>query len=318
MLSAGVIEPGESAWGFPVVLVRKKDGSVRFCVDYRALNSITHKDVYPLPRIEEKLESLGGARLFTTLELRSGYWQIRVAEEDRDKTVFMTKSGLYRFRRMPFGLTNAPATFQRLMNGALRGLTWLTCLVDLDDIIIFTKGSIEQHVIELAGVLERLRAAGLSFKLKKRTFATTSMEYLGHHLSDKGVQPAERLVTSVRDFPRPSDTTEVKRFVHLAGYYRKFIAAFGIIVEPLTRLLKKDVPWEWSEAQEFVFERVKMLLTTRPLLLYPNFELPFRLVTDASKVGLGACLMQDRGRGWQPIAYGSKVNSTAETNYSIT
>ncbi|GMF52614.1 unnamed protein product [Phytophthora fragariaefolia] len=318
MLSAGVIEHGEGAWGFPVVLVRKKDGSVRFCVDYRALNSITRKDVYPLPRIDETLESLGGARLFTTLDLRSGYWQIRVAKEDRDKTAFMTKRGLYRFMRMPFGLTNAPATFQRLMNGVLRGLAWLTCLVYLDDIIIFTKGGIERHVVELAGVLQRLRSAGLSLKLKKCTFATTSMEYLGHHLSDRGVQPAERLVKSVKEFPRPVDAVEVKRFVHLAGYYRKFIAAFGSIVEPLTRLLKKDVKWQWSEAQEFAFERVKMLLTTRPLLLYPNFELPFRLVTDASKMGLGACLMQDQGHGWQPIAYGSKVNSTAESNYSIT
>ncbi|KAE9004888.1 hypothetical protein PF011_g12270 [Phytophthora fragariae] len=318
MLSAGVIEHGEGAWGFPVVLVRKKDGSVRFCVDYRALNSVTRKDVYPLPRIDETLESLEGARLFTTLDLRSGYWQIRVANEDRDKTAFMTKRGLYRFKRMLFGLTNAPATFQRLMNGVLRGLTWMTCLVYLDDIIIFTKGGIERHVIELAGVLERLRAAGLSLKLKKCTFATTSMEYLGHHLSDQGVQPAERLVRSVREFPWPTDATEVKRFVHLAGYYRTFIAAFGSIVEPMTRLLKKDVQWDWSEAQEFAFERVKMLLTTRPLLLYPNFELPFRLVTDASKVGLGACLMQDHGQGWQPIAYGSKVNNSAESNYSIT
>ncbi|KAE8985902.1 hypothetical protein PR001_g22755 [Phytophthora rubi] len=144
------------------------------------------------------------------------------------------------------------------------------------------------------------------------------MEYLGHHLSDKGVHPAERLVRSVREFPRPTDATEVKRFVHLAGYYRKFIAAIGSIVEPMTKLLKKDVQWDWSEAQEFAFERVKMLLTTRPLLLYPNFELLFRLVTDASKVGLGACLMQDHGHGWQPIAYGSKVNNSAESNYSIT
>ncbi|GMF51199.1 unnamed protein product [Phytophthora fragariaefolia] len=254
MLSAGVIEPGEGAWGFPVVLLRKKDGSVRFCVDYRALNNITRKDVYPLPRIRNA---------------RIARWSTAIYD---------------------FGPT-------------------IRILANPHDIIIFTKGSIEQHVIELADVLERLRAAGLSLKLK---------EYLGHHLSDKGVQPAERLVQSVRDFPRPSDTTEVKRFVHLASYYRKFIAAFGTIVEPLTRLLKKDVPWEWSEVPEFAFERVKMWLTTRPLLLYPNFELPFRLVTDASNVGLGACLMQDHGRGWQPIAYGSKVNSTAETNYSIT
>ncbi|OWY99835.1 LOW QUALITY PROTEIN: Enzymatic Polyprotein, partial [Phytophthora megakarya] len=219
---------------------------------------------------------------------------------------------------MPFGLTNAPATFQRLMNGVLRGLTWMTCLVYLDDIVIFTKGGIERHIVELASVLERLKSAGLSLKLKKCTFATTSMEYLGHMLSDEGVRPVDRLVTAVREFSRPLDSTEVKRFVHLAGYYRKFMAGFGSIVEPLTRLLKKDVDWEWTEAQEFAFARVKMLLTTQPLLLYPNFELPFRLVTDASKVGLGACLQQDHGRGWQPIAFASKVNNRAESNYSIT
>ncbi|GMF31046.1 unnamed protein product [Phytophthora fragariaefolia] len=163
---------------------------------------------------------------------------------------------------MPFGLTNAPATFQRLMNRVLRGLTWMSGLVYLDDIIIFTKGGIERHVIELGGMLGRLRAAGLSLKLKECTVATASMEYLGHYLSDRGVPPAKRLVHSVQEFPRPVDATKVKRFVHLAGYYRKFIAAFGTIVEPLTWLLKKDTDWEWSELQEFAFERVKMLLTT--------------------------------------------------------
>ncbi|OWZ09635.1 Retrovirus Polyprotein [Phytophthora megakarya] len=194
----------------------------------------------------------------------------------------------------------------------LRGLTWLTCLVYLDDIVIFTKGGVERHVIELAGVFERLRAAGLSLKLKKCTFMTTSMEYLGHHLSNHGVQPAERLVESVRELPRTVDTAEVKRFVHLAGHYRKFMAAFGSIVGPMTRLLKKDVEWEWCEAQEFAFKRVKLLLTTRPLLLYLNFELPFRLVTGASKVGLG--------RSWAWVATDGlcKLNNKAESNYSIT
>uniref|UniRef100_H3G554 Reverse transcriptase domain-containing protein n=1 Tax=Phytophthora ramorum TaxID=164328 RepID=H3G554_PHYRM len=142
----------------------------RFCVDYRALNSVTKKDVYPLPRIDETLEALGGAQLFTTLDLRSGYWQISVAPEDRDKTAFTTKQGLYRFIRMPFGLMNAPSTFQRMMNGVLRGLTWTTCLVYLDDIIVYTRGGIERHVLELATVLERLSTAGLTLKLKKCVF----------------------------------------------------------------------------------------------------------------------------------------------------
>ncbi|POM73499.1 LOW QUALITY PROTEIN: Gag-pol fusion protein [Phytophthora palmivora] len=306
MLNAGVIEESDGC-------LRKKGGEVRFCVDYRALNRITKKDVYPLPRIDETLEALGGACLFTTLDLRAGYWQIKVAKNDRDKTPFTTKRGLYRFKRMPFGLTNAPATFQRLMNGVLRGLNWTTCLVYLDDIVVFTQGNIERHVLQLAAVLERLSAAGLTLKLKKCMFAAESMEYLGHFLSKEGVRP----LNSFRD-PRPTDVVEIKRFVHLAGYYRKFIEAFGSIVKPMTRLLKKDTVWQWTEEQEFAFSRVKMILTTRPLLLYPNFRLPFRLITDASKVGLGACLMQDQGRGWQPIAYASKVNNDAEANYSIT
>lgn len=318
MLAAGVIEEGNGAWGFPVVLVRKKDGEIRFCIDYRALNSVTKRDVYPLPRIDETLETLGGATLFTTLDLKAGYWQIVVASDDRDKTAFTTKQGLYRFVRMPFGLMNAPSTFQRMMNGVLRGLTWITCLVYLDDIVIFTRGGLERHIVQVAAVLERLSVAGLTLKLKKCVFAARSMVYLGHLLSGEGVRPVERLTYAVAEFPRPNDATEVKRFVHLAGYYRKFVDSFGSIVAPLTRLLKKDVEWQWTEEQQFAFERVKAALTAKPLLVYPNFAMPFRVVTDASKVGLGACLMQDQGRGWQPIAYASKVNSEAESKYSIT
>ncbi|GMF62964.1 unnamed protein product [Phytophthora fragariaefolia] len=156
MLKAGVIEEGDGAWGFPVVLVRKKDGEVRFCVDYRALNNVTKKYVYPLPRIDETLDALGGALWFTTLDLRAGYWQITVAPGNRDKTAFTTKCGHYLFTRMPFGLTNAPLTFQRLMNSVLRGLTWKTCLVYMDDIVVFTRGSIEKHVVDLGSVLQRL------------------------------------------------------------------------------------------------------------------------------------------------------------------
>lgn len=318
MLSFGVIEEGNGAWGFPVVLVRKKDGEVRFCVDYRALNGITKKDVYPLPRIDETLDALGGARLFTTLDLRAGYWQIRVAERDKDKTAFTTKLGLYRFLRMPFGMMNAPSTFQRMMNGVLRGLNWLSCLVYLDDIVIFTRGGIERHVVDVATVLERLSTAGLTLKLKKCHFAATSMEYLGHELSSEGVRPVSRLITAVANFKRPENEKEVRSFIHLAGYYRKFIANFGTIAAPLTKLLRKDEVWRWMDEQERAFTRLKQELTSKPLLVYPDFKRPFRLVTDASKVGLGACLMQDQGHGLQPIAYASKVNSRAEANYTIT
>ncbi|GMF80467.1 unnamed protein product [Phytophthora fragariaefolia] len=183
---------------------------------------------------------------------------------------------------MPFGLMNAPSTFQRMMNGVLRGLTWTTCLVYLDDIVIYTRGSVQKHLVQLAAVLARLSAAGLSLKLKKCVFVARSMEYLGHELSSEGVRPVERLVTAVSEFPRPSNPVEVKRFVHLADYYRKFIEAFGSMMAQLTRLLKKDSKWQWTEEQEFAFERVKAALTTKPLLVYPDFKRPFRLVTDAS------------------------------------
>jgi hypothetical protein len=293
MLAAGVIEEGNEAWGFPVVLVRKKDGEIRFCVDYRALIKVTNKDVYPLPRIDETLEALGGAVLFSTLDLKAGYWQIKMAEKDKEKTAFTTKQGLYQFVRMPFGLTNAPSTFQRMMNSVLRGLTWTTCLVYLDDIVVYTKGSIERHIVELACVFERLAAAGLTLKLKKCVFATSRMEYLGHELSSAGVRSLDRLVNAVEEFPTPKDAVEAKRFVHLAGYYRRFVAGFGSLMAPVTKLLRKNVVWEWAEAQAAAFEQVKTILTTKPVLIYPDFSLPFRLETDASRVGLGACLMQD-------------------------
>ncbi|GMF14722.1 unnamed protein product [Phytophthora fragariaefolia] len=210
MLAAGVIEEGNFAWGFPVVLVRKKDGKVRFCVDYRALNKITTKTVDPLPRIDETLEALGSALLFSTLDLKAGYWQIRVANKDNPKTAFTTKQGLYQFDRMPFGLTNAPSTFQRLMNNVLRGLTWTTCLAYLDDIVVYTRRGIERHELELACVLERLSAAGLTLKLKQCVSAAQRMEYLGHKLSADGVRSLDRIVSAVRDFPQPRDA--VKEF----------------------------------------------------------------------------------------------------------
>jgi len=318
MLQGGVVERSHGAWGFPVVLVKKKDGTVRFCIDYRMLNDVTSKDVYPLPRIDETLENMHGAQRFSSLDLHAGYWQVPVALKDRDKTGFVTRKGLFRFVRMPFGLANAPGTFQRMMDAVLRGLTWQCCLVYLDDVIIFTKGSVSRHVVELAAVLERLSSAGLSLKAKKCSFGTTRLEYLGHELDADGIRPMESLVRSVREFPVPEDDRAVKRFVHLAGYYRRFIANFGSKAAPMTMLLRKGSEWEWGERQQAAFDGLKKELTERPLLVYPDFEKPFKLVTDASTVGLGAALMQDQGKGEQPIAYASKVNSPTVAKYSIT
>ncbi|GMF32601.1 unnamed protein product [Phytophthora fragariaefolia] len=260
MLKNGVIEESHGAWGFPVVLVKKKDGSVRF----------------------------------TSLDLHSGNWQVPVAEKDRDKTGFVTRRGLFRFVRMPFGLANAPGTFQRMMDAVLRGLTWQTCLVYLDGVIIFTMGDVTRHVVELAAVLERLSKAGLSLKARKCTFTSEKLEYLGHELDAEGVRPMGSLVDSVQRFPEPTDATEGKRFVHMTGFHRRFIPNFGSKAAPMTWLLRKDAVWRWAEPQQEAFEELKKALTGRPVLAYPDFSRPFKLVMDASQVGLGAALTQDQ------------------------
>ncbi|KAE9178650.1 hypothetical protein PF002_g28021 [Phytophthora fragariae] len=318
MLKDGVIEKGDGASGFPVVLVKKKDGSVRFCIDYRMLNAITKRDVYPLPRIDDTLDNLHGAKRYTSLDLHAGYWQVPMALKDRDKTAFVTRQGLFRFMRMPFGLANAPGTFQRMMDAVLRGLTWQTCLVYLDDVIVFSRGGVGQHVVELAMVLERLSNAGLSLKAKKCSFATERLEYLGHELDEKGVRPMASLVESVVNFPVPKDAAAIKSFVHMAGYYRRFAPNFAENAAPLTRLLHKGVEWSWGAPQQEAFECLKRVLTGRPLLAYPDFSKPFTLVTDASKVGLGVALTQDQGQGEQPVAYASKVNAKNVAQYGIT
>ncbi|KAE8976626.1 hypothetical protein PR001_g25365, partial [Phytophthora rubi] len=231
MLNDGVVEPSSGAWGFPVVLVKKKDGSVRFCIDYRLLNAITKKDVYPLPRIDETLDNLHGARRFTSLDLHAA---------------------------------NAPGTFQRMMDATLRGLTWQSCLVYLDDVIVFSKGGMERHVVELAAVVERLANAGLSLKASKCSFATERLEYLGHELDADGVRLMPSLVHSVQEFPVPTDVTELKRFVHMAGYYRRFVPDFARKAAPMTKLLRKGVVWRWAEPQQHAFECLKEALTSRP------------------------------------------------------
>ncbi|GMF47516.1 unnamed protein product [Phytophthora fragariaefolia] len=255
MLHYGVIEEGTGAWGFPVVLVKKKDGSVRVCVDYRMLNNITKKDVYPLPRIDEALESMHGSRRFTSLDLHAGYWQVA---------------------------PNALGTFQRMMDAVIRGLTWKSCLVYLDDVIIFSGGEVSRHVVELAVVMDRLAAAGLSLKPKKCSFAMERLEYLGHELDAEGIRPLEKLVDSVRRFSVPRDPEEVRRFVHLAGYYRCFVPHFGTKAAPMTTLLRKKTDWCWGDKQQTAFEQLKAELTERPLFIYPDFLKPLKLVTDAS------------------------------------
>ena len=316
MLSHGIIRESSSEWASGVVLVRKSDGSLRFCADYRPLNELCEPDVYPLPLIDDILDALSGATIFSTLDLASGYWQIPLSKESIPKTAFITTTGLYEFVVMPFGLCNAPATFQRLMNEVLRGLPF--CRVYLDDIIVFSRDATE-HAHHLAAVFERLRKASLHLKLSKCAFGRSSLRYLGHIVSRDGIQPLDDKVADVRDRAPPKNVQDVQSFLGLAGYYRRFIRDYARVVEPLLALTRADTPFTWSNDCQAAFDTVKARLTERPILAFPDFNRPFTLFTDASSVALGAVLSQQGHDGQEhPVAYASKSLTSAERNYSAT
>ena len=318
MANRGIIRPSKSPWSSPIVLVGKKDGSTRFCVDYRKLNSVTRKDVYPLPRIDETLDTLGGAQYFTTLDLASGYWQLPLKEEDMHKTAFTTpgtSNSLWEFTIMPFGLCGAPASFQRLMEILQAGLTWESCLVYLDDIIVFSR-TFEEHLGRLDSVLSRIRNGGLKLKVKKCTFCAPQVKYLGHVVSKDGLRPDESKVSAVSNFPIPQDLTQLRSFLGLISYYRRFIQDFSMHAEPLFRLSKKNVPFIWGHDQEKAFSYMKKALTSAPILQFPDFNLPFYVQSDASDKGFGAVLGQIRNRNEVVVAYASKAISSSQINWS--
>ena len=317
MLEKDVIEPSNSPWASPVVLVKKKDGSLRYCIDYRRLNAVTRKDSYPLPRIDDSLDSLGQAKYFSTLDLASGYWQIGLTEEAREKSAFCTTSGLFQFKVMPFGLTNAPATFQRLMERILAGLQWQICLVYIDDIIIFSR-SAEEHLQQLQTVLSRLQAAGLKLKPKKCKLFRRKVSFLGHLVSEAGIETDPEKVAAVQKWPRPSTVTDVRSFLGFCSYYRRFIPEFASISKPLVRLTEKSVPFLWSDREEDAWLELKKRLTTAPILGYPHPDRTFVLDTDASDFGIGAVLSQVVDGREVVIAYGSRVLSKAERRYCVT
>ncbi len=316
MLKQGVIEPSDGPWSSPYVLVRKKDGSTRFCVDFRKVNDLTKKDAHPLPRIDDTLDSLGGAHWFSTIDLASGYWQVEVDPSDREKTAFATPDGLYQFRVMPFGLCNAPATFQRLMERVLQGLHWSTCLVYLDDIIIFS-ASVGDHLARLDEVLARLREAGLKLKPSKCQLLRKSVHYLGHVVSERGVETDPAKIECIANWPTPSNTKELKSFLGLASYYRRFVKGFAKVAFPLHRLSEKKV-WAWSDECEQAFNSLKHRLITAPVLTLPSFDQDFVLDVDASGNGLGAVLSQAVDGGEQVVGYASRTLTKAEKSYCAT
>ena len=281
MLEQQVIVPSASPWASPVVLVRKKDGGVRFCVDYRKLNSETKLDEFPLPRVDDTLNLLSGARYFTTLDLASGYWQVTMEGTSQEKTAFATHSGLYEFRKMPFGLVNAPATFQRLMEIVLSGVARNGCHVYLDDVLVFGR-TLEEHNHNLGRVFDRIRKAGLRLQPKKCVFAQLSVEYLGHLVSEKGIQTSPEKVVALESYRTPADLKALRSFIGFASYYRRFVPGFSKIASPLYALTKKGVRFVWGEACQRAFDQLKELLQTSPVLCYPDFARPFILETDAS------------------------------------
>ena len=317
MLNAGVIEPSSSPWAAPVVLVRKKDGTIRYCIDYRKLNDVTKKDSYPLPRIDDSLDVLGKANYFSTLDLASGYWQIQLTDEAKEKSAFCTNSGLYQFTVMPFGLTNAPATFQRLMERVLAGLQWHTCLVYIDDIIIFSE-TIEDHLKQMQDIFDRLKQAKLKLKPKKCKLLQTKVKYLGHIVSKEGVETDPDKVKAVRDWPRPSCVKDVRSFIGFCSYYRRFIPNFATVAKPLIRLTEKKVNFVWSDEHENAWLQLRELMADSPVLAYPDKDAQFILDTDASDFGIGAVLSQTIDGVERVIAYGSRVLSRAERRYCIT
>jgi len=287
-------------------------------VDYRKLNNVTKKDRYPLPLINEIIDRLGGSKWFTSIDLASGYWQVEVAEEDKEKTAFITKYGLFEYNVMPFGLCNAPATFQRLMNTALGDILWKFVMDYIDDISVYSK-TWEEHLQHLEEVFKRLRKAKLKINPDKCHFGAQEIQFLGHVIGVDGIKPDPTKVEKVKNFPQPNNTTELRSFVGLISYYRRFIQDFSKITKPLFELTKKDQPYEWKEPQNRAFEILKERLINSPVLIYPNFEKEFILLTDASKIALGAILSQkDDNNKEHPIAYDSKVLTKYESNYDTT
>lgn len=325
MLEAKVIRESASPFASPVVIVPKpkSPGEWRFCVDYRKVNELTIKDMHPLPRIDATLDALQGAKYFTTLDLLCGYWQIEIEEQHKHITAFICEFGQFEWNRMSFGLCNAPATFQRFMNSIFRKVLYKSVLIYLDDVIIFSK-TLEEHAKHIEEVLQILETHRLKLKLSKCFFAQLELEFLGFIINALGVRPDGKKIEAVQNYPEPRSQKELQSLLGLANYYRRFVRGYAEIAHPLTELTRKNIEWVWGDEQRNAFNRIKTILTSRPLLSYPDFSREFIIQTDASGYGLGAVLSQMQRSPHSDeevevvIAYASRHLNERERKWSTT
>jgi hypothetical protein len=312
MLRDGIIEPSKSAWSSPVVIVRKKDGQHRFCIDFRKVNNVTERDAYPLPHITATLDKLRGAKYLSTLDLKNGYWQVPLAVNSRPVTAFTVPGrGLMQFRVMPFGLHSGPATFQRLLDSVLGPELEPHVFVYLDDIIVVSS-SFDAHLRHLKKVFNRLRDANLRLNPEKCHFCRTELRYLGHIINRDGIHTDPEKVRAVAHWPAPTTVRKVRQFLGMASWYRRFVENFSTIAAPLARLTGKKARWQWESGEEQAFQKLKTALTTAPILACPDFAKSFTLQTDASTLSLGAVLTQNLDNGERVIAYASRTLNGAE------
>ena len=317
MIRQGIIEPATSPWASNIVLAKKKDGTLRCCVDYRQLNDLTRKDAYPLPRIDACLDAMAGSRWFSTFDLRCSYHQVSMNPVDSDKTAFITRRGMFRFRTMPFGLCNAGATFQRLMDLVLAGLSMEACLVYLDDIILFS-ADLEGHFERLQKILDRLQQANLKLKPSKCVLLQTSVCFLGHVISGQGIATDPEKVHVVSEWPPPQNLRQLRGFLGITGYYRRFVKDYAKIAAPLNAITRKNQPFEWNEQCQIAFDRLKQALLSPPILAMPNDEGQYFLDTDASDHAIGAVLSQMQEGEERVIGYAGRALSRNEVNYCVT
>ncbi|XP_076031970.1 uncharacterized protein LOC143019877 [Oratosquilla oratoria] len=313
LIDQGIIEPSHSPWSSPCILIPKSNNTYRLVVDYRRVNEKTKADAYPLPRIEDIIDNLGSATYLTKLDFLHGFYQISLHPDAKEITAFVTPDGLYHFNVMPFGLRNSPATYQRLINTLITGLPGVRSY--LDDIIIYSK-TWEEHLTQLYNFLSRADQARLTLNLAKSEFGQAQVAYLGHAVGNSMVKPLDLKVKVITNLPRPTNRREVRRVLGMFGYYRRYCKNFAEIAEPLTNLLRKDQRFQWTPTCDQAFAQLKSLLKHSPVLITPDYTLPFHLYTDSSEVGIGAALLQERHGTKRVVAYFSRKLKPSQRHYS--